>query len=895
MMHLKHLKRRKIAVLVSGLMMNTMFTVAMAADATAPQNTDGTNTTSLTDVNVNAKSQRQPEVVSRAKQEVAPNLINTVTQEEIRKLPDLNAGEAAGRLPGASIAVDTGQGRWVNIRGLDADLTSTTYGGIHLPPTNSVTPQSPNGGGRAFAFDTFPTGMIGSLTITKTNKPEQDAEALGGTIEITPKAIPAGRDGFLDFRLGTGRQISRGTGITDLSVTGGIRFGGGGGNQDQDQAQDQSGTGTGLKLDAYKDKPFSFVGSLTYYKDAIGNDDRRASFVDKPSSPNMAWSSMTQAFYQFHRTTKGAGGELAYQPDANNRWYARYLHSGYVEDVSRNRWDFQGKGTSSQSADGSITTGVATFDKSLRYMQEQVSLDLFQIGGENRIGDAKIDYNIAHTQGKDYRPYDTIANFAYSPPPGTTITYNQGNPSHPTYSVNGSNQLDPSNYTLNKFTNNSATFLTKEWSTGTNVTMPTHFTNASEEELKFGAAARFRSQSHMINSYTATGVPPINMSQAITGSPIQYYGGDYSNGYNINQGTMQDLFANGTGFTNNPAKNALSDGAVDQTNTENVYALYGQEDFTFGKLGILAGMRVEATRAQYNGNAVLNGALVPRTANKSYNNLFPSIQARYEIQPTLIGRASFSSTISRPSFDMTNPSFSLDLNNNIVTQGNPNLKPTTSNNLDLSLEQYLNQGGIISAGVFDKEMSNYIVGTTQVGGLTDPVIISAMASAPGMTNVVSYSNLAKARATGFELNYDQKYARLPGWLNGLGTSFNYTFVNSSGQIRPGESAQLPSTSRNTYNASVYWEREKLNLRLSGSYVGRSLAIIGSSAATDIYTEARFSADVSASYALNKNYSLFLMGRNLLNTAHTFTEGTGNRVIQREFFGPAVMFGITGSL
>lgn len=78
---------------------------------------------------------------SREAQEDAPNIIQSITQGEARRLPDLNAGEAIARLPGASLSVDTGQGRWVNIRGLDADLTSTTYGGVHLPPTNPVTPQ----------------------------------------------------------------------------------------------------------------------------------------------------------------------------------------------------------------------------------------------------------------------------------------------------------------------------------------------------------------------------------------------------------------------------------------------------------------------------------------------------------------------------------------------------------------------------------------------------------------------------------------------------------------------------------------------------------------------------------------------------------------------------------
>jgi outer membrane receptor for ferrienterochelin and colicin len=97
MVHVKDLKRKQIALLISGLTMNTVFSVAMAADASDQQ-------------------------------ETAPNLINVTSAEEIRKLPDVNAGEAVRRLPGISLETDTGEGRYVNIRGLDADLTSTTFG-----------------------------------------------------------------------------------------------------------------------------------------------------------------------------------------------------------------------------------------------------------------------------------------------------------------------------------------------------------------------------------------------------------------------------------------------------------------------------------------------------------------------------------------------------------------------------------------------------------------------------------------------------------------------------------------------------------------------------------------------------------------------------------------------
>ena len=70
---------------------------------------------------------------------------------------DVNAAEAVRRMPGLALARDTGEGRFVNIRGLDADLNGTTFGGVRLPPTNVASPLS---GGRAVAFDSIPAGLM---------------------------------------------------------------------------------------------------------------------------------------------------------------------------------------------------------------------------------------------------------------------------------------------------------------------------------------------------------------------------------------------------------------------------------------------------------------------------------------------------------------------------------------------------------------------------------------------------------------------------------------------------------------------------------------------------------------------------------------------------------------
>ena len=822
---------------------------------------------------------------SRARQEDAPNIIQTISQEEARGLPNLNAGEAIARLPGAALSVDTGQGRWVNIRGLDSDLTSTTYGGVHLPPTNPVTPQN---GGRAFAFDAFPTGLIGSLTITKTNRPDMDAEALGGTIEITPKALAPGEDHFIEARLGSGEQFSRHTAIVDVSASAGIRFGG----------KDGSG-------------PFSIVGSFSYYKDALGTDDRRGTFIDKPGVPDLALSNFTQAFYRFHRTTKGGAIEAAYEPDADTRLYARYVRSGYDEQVDRDRFTIKTTGTSLQNPDGSITSPVKQFDKTLRDMLEQVSLDVVEVGGRNKIGAMKLEYHASYAQGRDYRPYDTIPTFSTTPS-GATFTYNQANASFPTYTVGGANPYDPTLYTLKNVTNNTQLYRTREWSGGIDATAPTHLIGGFGEQIKAGLAFRARTNTHAFHPYTSTAVPTVNLAAAAPGANILYYASHYANGPNISLDYIRHLFAGGTGtgFATNDAANLFAGGAVQQDNKEDVYAGYVQGETSFGDLHLLAGLRIEHTEARYSGNTsvptgvagstperggqtvTLNGStLIPVSSTASYTNFFPTIQARYALRENLVLRAAYSTAIARPGFNQIDPAATIDAANNVVTAGNPNLKPITSNSFDLSIERYLPYGGIVSIGLFDKEMSNYIFGRTVLGSITDPVIASALGPQSTPTQLVTYSNIPHATARGFEVNYDQHLSFLPGPFANFGVSGNYTFVDSSAEIRPGESAGLPSTSRHNYNAALYWDDGRLNLRAAVSYVGRSLLFVGSRRALDQYTEHRFSLDVGGSYAVTRNASIYFAGRNLLNTAHTLTEGAPNRVIQREMFGASILGGV----
>src|SRR6202045_3180975 len=274
---------------------------------------------------ITISAQRTTVEQAREAQMEAPNLINIATYTEIRKLPDVSTGEAVRRLPGVSLETDEGEGRYVNIRGFDADLNSTTFAGLRLPPTNNA---SPFGGYRAVTLDSIPIGLVGAITVTKSNLPSQDAEALGCTIEITPKTAPQNGAPFIQGNVGSGYEPLRGTGIIDVAVTAGGRFGGPGTPSDSD-------------VTAYSDRPFSVVLTATYYDDQRGFDDvepfgyfddtARGAVPAPGSHPYYAFNGIDFRDYELHRKRHGYGIDLGYQPDANNSWYIRGFDAGYTE------------------------------------------------------------------------------------------------------------------------------------------------------------------------------------------------------------------------------------------------------------------------------------------------------------------------------------------------------------------------------------------------------------------------------------------------------------------------------------------------------------------------------------------------------------------------------------
>ncbi|MBS0364954.1 MAG: TonB-dependent receptor [Proteobacteria bacterium] len=844
--------------------------------------------------------QRTTPELARAAQKEAPNLINLTTAEEMQRLPDVNTGEAVRRLPGISLETDTGEGRYINIRGLDADLNSTTFGGLRLPPTNN---SSPSGAGRAVAFDSIPIGFVGAIKITKSNLPEQDAEALGGTIDITPKTAPADGRPFVDLRLGTGQELLRHSWITDLAGTAGTRFGGSGGYQ-----------------------PFSVLVTASVYDDRRGIDDAEAGFIDNQAAgvPDKAFSGFEQRYYRYHRKRHGYGIDLGYAPSDVTRFFVRYYDAGYSETVLRNRlvWSFTGNPVvAAMNPNGLLDTAV--LDKTLRDEKEFLDSKVAEIGSQTLLGSDALDFHVGYTKGTYYKPYDLNSDF-HNPSLLNAYYDNTTLPNWPVVSAlpgtaaNGTVTVDPGNpagYTLAGIRTQVQHSDDHEWGVGANLAIPTHLTARADEEFKFGVNVRIRRKSADQVSSAATQLPALALTAASVGGNVLYYQGHYLNGPTIAGAVLRGVYAAAVA-AGNVGGDPVGDALTNVHDREDVYAAYGQYQFGYGPLGAIAGIRVENTRATYagaeadtSGSAVAAACPVPDPINnptthvcavsrdRTYSNVFPTAQARYEFNPDLIARLAVSSTIARPGFQQVTAATTVDNNGNITT-GNPNLKPTTATGLDLAIERYLPHAGIVSAGFFGKYIRDYIAqdvfqqggGAQQSGGNL------------GIVHVVSFQNIPAAHVYGFETNYVQHFRDiLPGAFGGLGASFNWTWVDSwyrlpvvdaSGVTGSARTSMLPSTSRNSFNAELLYDLYGLDLTLGAYYTSRNIFGLGNTAALDVWTQQRLSVDFGAQYKASDVLGIYLNLKNLTNTPLKFTEGPGeNRVIQREFYGITAQIGV----
>lgn len=822
--------------------------------------------------------------VSRLEQKNAINLVNIQPAEEIVKYPDFNAAESLGRIPGVSLSTDTGEGRFVNIRGLDANLNGTTFGGVQLLNTQPGGTYA-GGGGRAVELDTIPIGAIDQLIVRKTGLPNQEAEGLGGSVDLIPRTAQGIKKSFLEIDLGSGYQNAHNHwGVYRAVVAGGLRFG--------------------------PDRAFGIEVNGSYHEDHRGFDDTEPAFLDAdPITPtNKVLDVVDLRRYNYNRRRFGFGAELTYDPSGQSHYYIRADQAGYTERVNRQILNYSNLGFGAVAdaqgnfpvlapdASGTFVAPAAVAQLSTRDEEETHLNFVSAFGGHNDLGRLVLDYQGSFTSATYHRYNDY--NSTFDPTgigQGFPLTYNNntitGLPA--ISSTGGFNPSDPTQFVQSGFRNTTETAHDEEWAGRIDVTVPVTLVG-QEEQIRFGGKLRLRDKNDAPINTTYSTVPATPLTQVQGGGPYtNFYGGQYNIGYAPSFEAVRKLLVVNPGAFATSANQAQRDRRRDASgffkDTENIYAGYFEYQGKINKFGYLVGFRVENTDGTYRGivDQRIPGqpdVFSPSSRKSSYTDFFPTVQARYDFSDRLIARATYSTAIGRPGFNQLQAGATVDTGALTVRIGNPDLKPTTSNAFDLSIEYYLPRSGILSFGLFDKEFDNYIVTDVQNG-------VIGYDGIPGLFRISAYRNIKNSYARGFEAQYDQKLTFLPAPFDGFGVLGNVTYVDSTIRLhQDGPEGRLPGTSTLTWNLAGYYEKNGAQVRLAAQYVSPSIFGVGGSSTTDTIQDTKFQVDLTSSYAVTKYASVYFNARNLFNGPLRYYEGFSNRPLQREFYDQSYEFG-----
>src|SRR5690606_10666721 len=167
-----------------------------------------------------------------------------------------------------------------------------------------------------------------------------------------------------------------------------------------------------------------------------------------------------------------------------------------------------------------------------------------------------------------------------------------------------------------------------------------------------------------------------------------------------------------------------------------------------------------------------------------------------------------------------------------------NLKATYATNFDIMAENYFQNIGIVSAGVFYKNLDNFIytynnnMYTAEQFAADFPTVANPIPAGENW-DFTQARNGDKVSVYGFEVAFQRQLDFLPGnFFKNFGLYANYTYTKSDAKGITNEDSEvrtglgLPRTAPHMLNGSLAWENNKFSARLSANYTSAYLDEIG---------------------------------------------------------------------
>jgi len=779
----------------------------------------------------------------------ADNVVEALYANDVGKLPDQNVAEAVRRLPGISVANDQGEGRYVIIRGVDPNLVNVTLNGQTLP--------APEPDGRQVKLDDLPSSLIQSVVVQKSLTPDLDANAIGGSVDITTvSAFDRNKPFFLDARGAYGWY-----------------------KLDHKSPWEADGQVGGL---FGPDGQFGAVVSVNYSRRPIESENFQGSEAWEPVNGFVVPDYAGLRDYNLVRTRLGVVGNFDWRPSDTAQVYLRTSYSKFTDNEYRDQNIIE-IGDADTFTDQTATSGAfegATSIK-MRRRRENDNTRSATLGGKVDLGPGHLDVSGSYARAIKLDP--VRSEFTFNGP-DSTVDYQLTSGSGPySFVARGDVFDDPTDFTFNKVNFDHRRAVEKLWQGRADYSLPLAI--GDDSTLKVGAKYLHRDKSDDEESLAyKKGATKLKLTDFAYLGDTDFYDGMFHFGDRVDYAAAAAYVNAHPDVLKFDEAGSIADSlSADYDVRESITAGYAMLTIKSGGLTLVPGIRVEhtedKTKAKIIDDASAFGDDYNSFGKKSYTDWFPGINAKFEVGPSLVVRGAVTTSIGRPNYpdlapyvlveDDTPPSISL---------GNPDLKPLKALNVDASVEYYLPSQGIISIGLFYKHIDNPIY-TTQAR-VSDVTYGGVTYDAADVSQPI---NADSEQLKGIEANAQVQFTFLPAPLDGFGASVNYTYVKghaTAPEFRPGN-IPLFFQSNEVATAQLFYEKYGFAARVAYSYRSAYLDTLGSDPLSDEYTDANGQLDVHMSYQLTPQFTVFADGTNLTDAPWRRYIGTSSQLVERE--------------
>lgn len=764
-----------------------------------------------------------------------------ISAELIKKTPDRNTGDVLKRVSGVSIA----ENKFAVIRGLADRYNLAMLNGDILPSSEADR--------KAFSFDIFPANLLDNIIIVKAATPDRPAEFAGGIIDLSTKDIPT--ENFLTLQLGTGMNT-----ISTFKPY----------YDSKNSSTDFLGIDKSMRVipEGFPSKE-TLNQSLSQY-----TLDQR---VEASKKFENTWGTKKYASQTPFRNLQLSGGYV--------KRFGKNNTLGIVGAISYSR-NLRTYYTDRNEVNGNTEAYrfIDTVSRDNVLVGSILNLGV-KLGAKHKIN-LKNSYTINSEDQTVRRSGDFMDNEYYIKGSALWFTSNRllSNQLSSEHSIGkrnmklqlgvGRNQiarsipdLRRSYYTKNYdavqdvYTANVTTFPNPFF-------MGRFFASTKEEIYNANADLSIPYQLFQKSQSLKTGVYYQSKQRNYEARVLAYVkaktAGFDQTLLTQDESTMfdqQNIRSNGF---------ILSDATQPQDRYEANSALaagYIMSDNQMGKFRAVWGARIESFQQTLTTGVLKPGDLEIKKEN---TNVLPSVNLTYLMNKKTNIRLCASQTLSRPEFRELSPSSFYDYNLSATYTGNPDLKQTSIQNVDLRYEYFMGKGEMVSASVFYKHFTNPIETTVPFGLTTTQ-------------KVFSYVNVPQAMSYGAEIEFRKSLGFLTdkkkSFLHNIVLFGNLAYIRSEVEVTTktsgGEDIKYlrPMQGQSPYiingGMAVQDPGTNLGATLVFNRIGQRIFAVGNGEIPELYEAPRNVLDFSVSKKLFKKWEVKLTVSDILSNRQIF--------------------------